>query len=146
VIQIFWGGLRRWMREICPILAAGFVVLFLWEVITTGKRWLPMPYFPSPAGVMGAMVVDRSVLLDSAWHSLLLLIKGYALGVATGLVCGVCIGWFPFARYWGMPVLKLLGPIPATAWMPVAMIITAFRRGTVGFSAIGLIASRSGFR
>jgi NitT/TauT family transport system permease protein len=140
VVQTFWGGLRRWMHEMCPILAAGFVVLCLWEIITTGKRWLPMPFFPSAAGVLGALVVDGSVILEHAWHSLLLLMKGYALGVAVGLVCGVCIGWFRFARYWGMPVLKLIGPVPATAWIPVAMIITKFIGAPSGSSAVGLIA------
>jgi len=27
----------------------------------------------------------------------------------------VCIGWSSSVRYWGMPVLKVVGPIPATA-------------------------------
>ena len=31
---------------------------------------------------------------------------------------GVALGWSkPFA-YWGMPILKLIGPVPATAWIP----------------------------
>ena len=41
--------------------------------------------------------------------------------MAAGLVCGVLIGWFRGVRYWGMPVLKVVGPIPATAYIPLAM-------------------------
>ena len=134
--QPFWPGLRRWMRDMCPILAAVVVLLCIWETITSGFRWLPMPYFPSPAGVLQSLVNDRDLIWNSTWHSLLLLIGGYSLGVATGVVTGVCIGWFEFARYWGMPVLKVIGPIPATAWIPLALVVSP----SAMFSAIGLIA------
>ena len=135
-VQAFWPGLRRWMRGMCPILAAAVMLLTLWEVITAGFHWLPMPYFPSPAGVTQSLINDRALIFDSTWHSLLLLIGGYALGVTVGLITGVCIGWFEFARYWGMPVLKVVGPIPATAWIPLAMVLSP----NAMFSAIGLIA------
>ena len=135
-LQAFWAGLRRWMIGMCPILAAAVVLLTLWEVITAGFHWLPMPYFPSPAGVVQSLIADRALIFDSTWHSLLLLIGGYALGVTVGLITGVCIGWFEFARYWGMPVLKVVGPIPATAWIPLAMVVSP----SAMFSAIGLIA------
>lgn len=139
-VQFAWEGLRRRLSHTAPLFAALFVMLTALELATTKFRWLPMPYFPSPAGILSAMVADREVLLESAWHSFLLLLKGYGLGVAFGLICGVCIGWFRFARYWGMPVLWLLGPIPATAWIPVAIIITSWIGVDTGNSAVGLIA------
>ena len=136
VLQRFWPGLRAWMREMCPILAAAVVLLGVWELITSGLRWLPMPYFPGPGGVLQSLLDDRRLIFDSTWHSLLLLLEGYTLGVIVGLVTGVCIGWFALARYWGMPVLKIIGPIPATAWIPLAMVIAP----SATFSAVGLIA------
>ncbi|MEY2466394.1 MAG: sulfonate transport system permease protein [Verrucomicrobiota bacterium] len=136
VIQPFWLRFRHWLRHMCPIIAAVIGLLTLWEIITSGLRWLPMPYFPSPAGVLQSLVNDRALLFDSTWHSLLLLLSGYVLGVALALITGICIGWFSFARYWGMPVLKVVGPIPATAWVPLAMVISPSSM----FSAVGLIA------
>src|SRR5688572_6577967 len=132
----FWAGLRRWMDHMSPIMAAAVFLLALWEAITSGLRWLPMPYFPSPGGVLQSLIDDRAMILDSTWHSLILLLSGYALGVAVALVTGVCIGWFRTARYWGMPLLKIVGPIPATAWVPLAMVLSPSAR----FSAVGLIA------
>ena len=52
------------------------------------------------------------------------------------LITGICIGWFSQARYWGMPLLKIVGPIPATAWVPLAMVISP----SMAFSAVALIA------
>ncbi len=131
-----WPRLRRWMLQMCPIIAAATMLLCLWEVITSGLRLLPLPYFPSPAGVLQSLWNDRQLLLDSTWHSLLLLLSGYVLGVVVALVTGICIGWFPRARYWGMPLLKVIGPIPATAWVPLAMVLSP----SGIFSAVGLIA------
>jgi NitT/TauT family transport system permease protein len=136
VVQIFWPGLRKWMSHMCPILAGALVLLSVWEIITAGFRWLPMPYFPSPAGVLQSLINDRGMILDSTWHSLQLLLGGYALGVLSGVITGVCIGWFENARYWGMPVLKVVGPIPATAWIPLAMVVSP----NATFSAMALIA------
>ena len=134
--QAFWIGLRRWMAHICPIISAAVLLLTVWELITTGFRWLPLPYFPGPAGVLQSLVNDRELLFDSTWHSLILLLGGYALGVTIALVTGVCIGWFGRARYWGMPLLKVVGPIPATAWIPLAMVLSP----SAVFSAVGVIA------
>jgi NitT/TauT family transport system permease protein len=135
-LQTFWPGLRRWMADMCPIIAGAIILLTLWAVVTAGFRWLPMPYFPSPAGVLQSLINDRALIFDSTWHSLLLLIGGYTSGVISGLITGVCIGWFEPARYWGMPVLKVVGPIPATAWIPLAMVVSP----NAMFSATALIA------
>jgi NitT/TauT family transport system permease protein len=135
-VQPFWPGLRRWMAHMFPILAAALALLCAWEVITSGLRWLPLPYFPGPASVLQSLLDDRKRLFDSTWHSLFLLLSGYSLGVVVALITGICIGWFPHARYWGMPLLKVVGPIPATAWVPLAMVVSP--NGT--FSAVGLIA------
>jgi NitT/TauT family transport system permease protein len=136
VIQAFWRPLRNWLREMGPIFAAAVLGLGAWELITAVFHWLPLPYFPAPAAVLQSLVSDRALLFDSTWHSLLLLLSGYALGAAVALVTGICIGWSARARYWGMPLLKVIGPIPATAWIPLAMVLSP--SGT--FSAVGLIA------
>ena len=135
-VQTFWLGLRKWLREMGPIFAAAILTLCSWELITAVLRWLPLPYFPGPAAVLQSLVNDRALLFDSTWHSLLLLLAGYVMGVAVALVTGVCIGWSARMRYWGMPLLKVVGPIPATAWIPLAMVVSP----SAVFSAVGLIA------
>ncbi|MDQ6913779.1 MAG: ABC transporter permease subunit [Verrucomicrobiota bacterium] len=136
VAQSFSTALRNWVRQMFPIIAAATLLLTIWETITSGFRLLPMPYFPGPAGVLQSLIDDRALLFDSTWHSLVLLLSGYGLGVIAGLISGICIGWSSPIRYWGMPVLKIVGPIPATAWIPLAMVVSP----SALFSAAGLIA------
>ncbi|PYL46107.1 MAG: ABC transporter permease [Verrucomicrobia bacterium] len=134
--QILWARLRQFRQNLHPILTAAAFLLCLWEIITSGVRLLPLPYFPSPAKVLHSLITDRMLLFDSTWHSLLLLLSGYAFGVIAGLITGLCIGWSPPVRYWGMPLLKVVGPIPATAWIPLAMVVSP----STMFSAVALIA------
>src|SRR5947208_4594094 len=124
VMQRCWPALQTRMRRFRPLFTVGVLLLCVWEVITSGFRMLPLPYFPSPAGVVQSMINDRGLLFDSTWHSPVVLLSGYLLGVAAGLVTGVCIGCSAPARYWGMPLLKVVGPIPATAWIPLAMVVS----------------------
>jgi NitT/TauT family transport system permease protein len=136
VAQRFWPALRQWMRHMWPIFTAAILLTGIWDVITSGLRLLPLPYFPGPATVLRSLITDRGLLLDSTWHSLVLLLSGYTLGVIIGLVTGVCIGWSSSMRYWGMPLLKVVGPIPATAWIPFAMVVSP----SAVVSSAGLVA------
>src|SRR4029079_16647107 len=46
------SNLLHWCVANAPILAAGVVVLSLWDVITLKLALLPLPYFPGPAAVL----------------------------------------------------------------------------------------------
>jgi NitT/TauT family transport system permease protein len=132
IVQWAWRPLRTWTRHNGPLLAGAFVLLAFWDLITLKLAWMPLPYFPGPDMVFQGMVDDRAILLDSTYCSLRLLLTGYLAGVAAGVTSGVLIGWFPHLRYWAMPALKLVGPIPATALIPLAMVLftNAFFSGT----------------
>jgi NitT/TauT family transport system permease protein len=136
LVQWAWRPLRNWVRHYGPLLAGGFFVLTLWDLITLKLNWMPLPYFPGPDVVFQGMLDDRVILLDSAFRSLKLLLTGYMGGVVAGVISGVLIGWFRLIRYWGMPALKLVGPVPATALIPLAMVLFA----NAFFSGAALIA------
>ena len=124
VLRRFSPRLRLWMASMWPIFTVAILSVCVWDLITLGFRMLPLPYFPGPSAVLRSLINDRVLLLDSTWHSLVLLLSGYTLGVIAGLISGICIGWSTPIRYWGMPILKVIGPIPATAWIPLAMVLS----------------------
>ena len=40
-----------------------------------------------------------------------------------GFISGVAIGWSRAIGYWVHPVLRFVGPLPATAWLPLAFFV-----------------------
>jgi NitT/TauT family transport system permease protein len=121
--QWLWKPLRPWARHRGPLYAGAIALLGLWDAVTLKATWLPLPYFPGPDMVLQAIWDDRLLLLESTYCSLRLLLIGYLSGVALGFVSGVCIGWSRQAHYWGVPLMKIIGPIPATALIPLAMVL-----------------------
>ncbi len=132
LIQWAWRGIRPWAQHYAPLLAGAVFVLCAWDVATLKLALIPLPYFPGPDMVLQGMIDDRELLFESTYHSLILLLSGYSAGVVAGLVSGILIGWFRSIRYWGMPVLKVVGPIPATAYIPLvlALFTNAFLSGS----------------
>lgn len=115
---------RLWdkFRNKAILLTAAFLLLTVWDLVTLKFTLLRLPYFPGPDKVLSVFASDWQLLLTCVAHSLRLLLTGYILGALMGLVTGVCMGWYQRANFWVGPVLKIIGPIPATAWLPIAMV------------------------
>ncbi|WP_158811288.1 ABC transporter permease [Beijerinckia sp. L45] len=117
------SGLARRLRYGAPWLVALALFFLVWELVTAKYQRLPMPFFPPPQAILEVFLDDGARLADSVWHSLLLLVVGYAVGATLGFVLGVAVGWSVLVGYWAHPILRFVGPLPATAWLPIAFFI-----------------------
>ena len=113
----------------------------VWELITAKYGLLPLPFFPPPQAIIEVVIEDKTRLAEGILASGRLLAIGYFLGAAIGFVTGIAIGWSRLAAYWIHPVLRLIGPLPATAWLPLAFFVfpSSFT------ASIFLIALATGF-
>lgn len=114
-----------------PWLIALGLIFAVWEAVTAKLGWFPKPFFAPPQGLFHVYLADGDRLLTCVLYSLRLWASGFAAGVAVGFTLGVGLGWSKWFGYWGMPVLKLIGPVPATAWLPFTFFIfpTTFSGG-----------------
>ncbi|MDB5563467.1 MAG: transporter permease [Tardiphaga sp.] len=108
------------LQQRAPWLLALGLFLTLWEVATAKFGWLPLPFFPPPQSIVEVYTDDLPKLLDSVLASVKLQLGGYFIGAAAGFLTGVSIGWSRGVGYWVHPVLRFIGPLPATAWLPIA--------------------------
>jgi NitT/TauT family transport system permease protein len=108
------------LQQRAPWLLVLGLFLTLWEVATAKFGWLPLPFFPPPQAIVEVYTDDLPKLLDSAFASVKLQLGGYAIGAIVGFLTGVSIGWSRSVGYWVHPILRFIGPLPATAWLPVA--------------------------
>ncbi|WP_322015407.1 ABC transporter permease [Paraburkholderia sp. J12] len=103
-----------------PWLIALAVGVSGWEIVTAKLEWLPRPFFAPPEALIAVFFDDYARLASSVAHSFGLLSFGYTIGAVAGFVVGVSIGWSRAVGYWLHPVLRLIGPLPAVAWLPLA--------------------------
>jgi NitT/TauT family transport system permease protein len=106
-----------------PWLIALALLLGLWELVTAKLDLLPRPFFATPQSLIEVYVEDWARLGECVSRSLMLLVTGYAIGAALGFATGVAIGWSRAIGYWAHPVLRFIGPLPATAWLPLAFFV-----------------------
>lgn len=117
----FWSQrVGESLQRRSPWLLLLGVVLALWEVLTAKLGVLPLPFFPPPQAIVEVYTDDFVKLFDSVFASIKLQLGGYLIGAAVGFVTGVSIGWSRAVGYWVHPVLRFIGPLPATAWLPIA--------------------------
>ncbi|MDR2392800.1 MAG: ABC transporter permease subunit [Treponema sp.] len=122
-----------------PLYCVVFLILGAYDIATLKTGVLPLPYFPWVDRVLLAIIEDRKILLDCIAHSLVLLFAGYITGMLTGLATGIGAGWSPKVRYWVMPLMKLLGPIPSTTWISIILIVaSSLFGGSVFMIALGV--------
>ena len=113
----------RWKKYLngAPIRFASGIALFVWDLLGTKLQLLPQPFFPGPAGIIEAFLLEGDFILDNTLYSLRLYAAGFSMGVIFGVGTGILVGWFPKVYYWVSPVLNVSGVIPAVAWMPFAL-------------------------
>ncbi|CCD99426.1 ABC transporter permease subunit [Bradyrhizobium sp. STM 3809] len=135
------GRVGSALRKRSPWLLALGVFFSLWELASAKFAWLPLPFFPPPQAIIEVYTDDLPKLLDSVVASIKLQLGGYVIGAAIGFVTGVSIGWSTRIGYWVHPVLRFIGPVPATAWLPIAF----FTFPTSWSASTFLIALATGF-
>lgn len=135
------GAVAATVRYYGPWAIAAAVGLGVWEVVTAKTGYLPVPFFSSPQSILEVFLDDWSRLGVSVYYSVALLAKGYFFGALAGFLTGVTIGWSQTASYWVHPVLRLIGPLPATAWLPIAFFVFP----SSGSASVFLIALATAF-
>ena len=102
---------------------AFFQVLNVFNLLTVKFAVLPVLYFPSLDRIFGVLISDSAFLGQCLLYTLRIQLSGWLLGVAAGICTGIAIGFSKRFRYWCQPLVRVLGPIPPTAWIPIVLVV-----------------------
>lgn len=126
------------LRYRAPLFSALFLLVTLYDYLTLKTGVLTQPFVPCLNYVFNVAWVDRAYLIECTLHTLRLLFLGYFIGIALGLITGITCGYSERVRYWVNPVIKFLGPIPTSTWIPIIMVVaTSLFKGAVFIIALG---------
>ncbi|MCR5607579.1 MAG: ABC transporter permease subunit [Lachnospiraceae bacterium] len=125
IVSIFYSDIRDKVEYKTPFYTGVIVFLLVLNTITTKTTLHPTLYFPSLDRVIGLLVESRAFLFKNVLDSLKLLLTGFLWGGSVGFFTGVALGHSKKVAYWLTPVTKVIGPIPTTAWIPLALSVFA---------------------
>jgi len=116
--------LSRWSLRLASLLAC----LALWQLASSRHLNLGLVTFanvPGPGEVLDAAVqlAQSSKLGRHLGASLARVLAGYLLAAVAGVLLGLAIGRGRWARDGLLPPLEVLRPIPAVAWIPLAILM-----------------------
>jgi NitT/TauT family transport system permease protein len=123
VVSIFSRELREKLSYKSWFLGTAFLLLNLYNLITIKLDLIPSLYFPAPERILNVFGKDWLFLIKCLVYSMRLLLGGFFLGAFLGVFTGTLIGWSQRWNYWIMPFIRIVGPIPSTAWIPIALVI-----------------------
>lgn len=104
-----------------PFYAGTITFLALLNTLVSKTALLPVLYFPSLDRICGLLWTQKVFLLKNLLFSLGLLAQGFVYGLLAGFFTGLALGYNRRVGYWLNPVTKFLGPVPTTAWIPLAL-------------------------
>jgi len=122
VISFFKKDFSEKYTHIAPFYAAALLAVNIYNIVTLKLMLIPQIYFPCLDKILKVFVKEHIFLLKCLAHSARLLFLGFGFGLICGLTTGILAGWSKCWNYWITPLIKIIGPIPSTAWIPIALV------------------------
>ena len=121
-VSFFRPSLRAKLEYKAYFYAGAALFLNILNLLTVKFAILPVLYFPSLDRVFGVLFEDSAFLAKCLAYSARLLFIGWFCGAIVGMLTGIAIGFSKTFSYWVQPLVRVLGPIPSTAWIPIVLI------------------------
>lgn len=123
ISSFFWKKTRDFLEVNGPLIAGAGVLVTVLNVLTAKTGVLPVMLFPSFDNILSVFVEKKELMVKCFFSSVKLLSAGIFWGVLVGFATGVGIGYFRRVNFWLNPLIKAIGPIPATAWIPISLVV-----------------------
>jgi NitT/TauT family transport system permease protein len=125
-----WTG--AWNRWIRPALFGAVSIAFfigLWQLASHAKwhLWLHFENVPPPTEVAASAgrLFHAPKFTRHVGFSLFRIFAGFGIAAVSGVGLGLLIGRLRSARESLLPLMEVFRPIPAVAWIPLAILIFA---------------------
>ena len=121
LVSLFLSNSRLYLEKSGPFYFAAFAFITLLNVLVSKLAVFPAFLFPSFDRIFSVFFEKPAFLLKCVGSSFKLLAFGLLFGISLGFLTGVGLGFSKRFGYWANPIIKIIGPIPATAWIPLML-------------------------
>lgn len=126
--MIFPASLQKKFSRLAFQIGSLLACLLFWQVASTQRLdlgFVAFTYVPTPGAVLDAawQLLASSKLLPHVSSSLSRVFTGYFSAALLGIALGLFIGRSKRVESLLLPPLEVLRPIPAVAWIPLAILM-----------------------
>jgi sulfonate transport system permease protein len=110
-----------------PGIAVLLSAALVWEVAVRWGR-MQFEYLPAPSQIVRAwfsLVASGEILVYTA-HTLAVVAIGWCIATVIGTAFGILLGMSELAREWSLASFEVLRPLPAIAFLPLALLLFNF--------------------
>jgi NitT/TauT family transport system permease protein len=123
---------RHRLKSAHDIALMLFVLMALWELLTTKTKIVNTLFVPNPERVFAVFITDWREIVKGVGSSLNLLFISMILALFFGIGLGIIVGWFDRLRSVFLPIAKIITPIPPIIYSPyVVGIMPSFYSASV---------------
>jgi len=126
---------HSWRRALRRVNIAGLltiiVCLGLWELAIRAGI-LRYQYLPAPSAIAAGAeeLAARGELSAAVLHTLEAVLLGWTIATTLGVSFGLVLGSSQLARRYSLSTIEVLRPMPAIAFIPVALLLFGFSTAT----------------
>lgn len=109
-----------------------YVLLILWETLTSLYRFTNNILYPAPENVFATIVKDQKIIIAGIFSSLKLLGTAFFLAIVLGVGLGLFVGISDRLSGVILPIVRVISPIPPIVYSPYAVaILPSFRAASI---------------
>ena len=130
---------RARKQSTCHIAIALWILLIVWEVVSTDLKLTHPVLIPNPENVFAVFPARWPELVQNVASSLILLVEGFLTSLVAGNIIGLFVGWCPKVREAVYPIAHVLAPVPAIVFAPyLVMLLPSFKAAAVMVIFLGI--------
>ena len=126
--RYFAGGRKR---STCHIVIVVFLLLIVWETVSTDLKLTHPVLIPNPENVFAVFPARWEELLKNVTSSMILLAEGFITSLIAGNIIGLFVGWMPKVREAVYPIAHVLAPY-------LVMLLPSFKAAAVAVIFLGI--------
>jgi NitT/TauT family transport system permease protein len=115
------------LKSISIVILSLSIGVLLWHIAaaTNLDFYINFSNVPSPGKVFGAFIghIQTEIFFTHIGVSMRRILISYSLAAVVGITLGLMMGRSKLARSFLMPYIEVVRPIPAVAWIPLAILM-----------------------
>lgn len=144
VLSAFWvsflvKNFRNYSVKNLDLYSIIFAFFIAWELASKVFQVIHFTILPPPENVFYIFTQDYGKMFNGFLHSMYLIVTGVGIGMLSGVMLGLVIGWYKRLRESIAPIVNIVAAVPALVYAPyVVAVAPTFESASITVIFLGI--------